>query len=108
MVPEGSEFDKTRCTPGCAPLIRFASATFRPEHTTDKVDFEVIVLGEVFLELDDGAEAFLKAGDCVIQNRARQRLAQPVVVRNCMFVSGCGTQTVAILLVKNPLTTNLE
>ena len=42
MVPEGSEFDKTRCTAGCAPLIRFASATFRPEHTTDKVDFEVI------------------------------------------------------------------
>jgi hypothetical protein len=77
-------------------------------HTTDKVDFEVIVLGEVYFELDDGAEAFLKAGDCVIQNGTRQRLAQPVVVRNCMFVSGCGTQTVAILLLKNSLTTNLE
>jgi hypothetical protein len=72
------------------------------------VDFDVIVFGEVYLELDDGAEAFLKAGDCVIQNGTRQRLAQPVVVRNCMFVSGCGTQTVAILLLKNPFTTNLE
>jgi hypothetical protein len=78
-----------------------------PRIHADTVDFDV-VLGEVYLELDDGAEAFLKAGDSVIQNGARQRLAQPVVVRNCMFVSGCGTQTVAILLLKNPLTTNLE
>ena len=78
-------------------------------HTADTVDFNVIVLGEVYLELDDGAEAHLKAGDCVIQNGTmRQRLAQPVVVRNCMSVSGCGTQTAAILLLKNPFTTNLE
>jgi hypothetical protein len=77
-------------------------------HTTDIVDFDVIVLGEVYLELDDGAEAFLKAGDCVIRNGTRQRLAQPVVVRNCMSVSGCGMQTAAILLLKIPLTTNLE
>jgi hypothetical protein len=40
-------------------------------HTTDTVDFDVVVLGEVYLELDDGAEAFLKAGDCVIQNGTR-------------------------------------
>jgi hypothetical protein len=72
------------------------------------VDFDVIVLGEVYLGLDDGAESFLKAGDCVIQNGTRQRLALPVVVHNCMFVSGCGTQTLAILLLNNPLTTNLE
>jgi len=31
-------------------------------------DFDVIVSGEVYLELDDGAEVRLKAGDCVIQN----------------------------------------
>ena len=37
-------------------------------HTTDTVDFDVVVFGEVYLELDDGAEALLKAGDCVIQN----------------------------------------
>lgn len=40
-------------------------------HTTDTVDFDVIVSGEVSLELDDGAEVRLKAGDCVIQNGTR-------------------------------------
>jgi mannose-6-phosphate isomerase-like protein (cupin superfamily) len=40
-------------------------------HTTDTVDFDVILSGEVYLELDDGAEVLLKAGDCVIQNGTR-------------------------------------
>ena len=40
-------------------------------HTTDTVDFDVIVSGEVVLELDDGAEVLLKTGDCVIQNGTR-------------------------------------
>jgi mannose-6-phosphate isomerase-like protein (cupin superfamily) len=40
-------------------------------HTTDTVDFDVIVSGEAYLELDDGAETLLRAGDCVIQNGTR-------------------------------------
>ena len=40
-------------------------------HTTDTVDFDVVVFGEVVLELDDGTEVVLKAGDCVIQNGTR-------------------------------------
>jgi mannose-6-phosphate isomerase-like protein (cupin superfamily) len=40
-------------------------------HATDTVDFDVVVSGEVVLELDDGAEVLLKAGDCVIQNGTR-------------------------------------
>ena len=40
-------------------------------HTTDTVDFDVVVSGEVVLELDDGAEVLLKAGDCVVQNGTR-------------------------------------
>ncbi len=40
-------------------------------HTTDTVDFDVVISGEVFLELDDGAEVLLKPGDCVIQNGTR-------------------------------------
>ena len=40
-------------------------------HTTDSVDFEVILSGEVVLELDDGAEVVLKAGDTVVQNGTR-------------------------------------
>jgi hypothetical protein len=40
-------------------------------HTTDSVDFDVVVFGEVVLELDDGVEAILKPGDCVVQNGTR-------------------------------------
>lgn len=40
-------------------------------HTTETVDFDVVIFGEVVLELDDGAEVLLKAGDCVIQNGTR-------------------------------------
>jgi mannose-6-phosphate isomerase-like protein (cupin superfamily) len=40
-------------------------------HMTDTVDFDVVISGEVYLKLDDGAEVLLKAGDCVIQNGTR-------------------------------------
>jgi mannose-6-phosphate isomerase-like protein (cupin superfamily) len=40
-------------------------------HRTDTVDFLYVVSGEVVLELDDGAERRLQAGDCVIQNGTR-------------------------------------
>lgn len=40
-------------------------------HTTDTIDFDVVISGEVSLELDDGAEVHLKAGDCVVQNGTR-------------------------------------
>ena len=40
-------------------------------HTTDTIDFDVILSGEIWLELDDGVEVHLKAGDCVVQNGTR-------------------------------------
>ena len=40
-------------------------------HTTATVDFEYVISGEVVLELDDGAEVTLRAGDTVIQNGTR-------------------------------------
>jgi quercetin dioxygenase-like cupin family protein len=42
-------------------------------HTTDTVDFEVVISGEIILELDDGAEKVLRAGDTNIQNGTRHR-----------------------------------
>jgi mannose-6-phosphate isomerase-like protein (cupin superfamily) len=42
-------------------------------HTTDTIDFEVVISGEVVLELDDGAETTLRAGDTVVQNGTRHR-----------------------------------
>ena len=40
-------------------------------HTTDTIDFEYIISGEVWLELDDVKEVLIKAGDTVVQNGTR-------------------------------------
>lgn len=40
-------------------------------HTSDTVDFEFIISGEIWLELDNGEEIHLKAGDTVVQNGTR-------------------------------------
>jgi mannose-6-phosphate isomerase-like protein (cupin superfamily) len=40
-------------------------------HTTDTIDFEYIISGEVWLELDDGVTVRLRAGDTVVQNGTR-------------------------------------
>ena len=40
-------------------------------HASDTVDFDVVLSGEIVLELDNGVEVHLKAGDCVVQNGTR-------------------------------------
>jgi mannose-6-phosphate isomerase-like protein (cupin superfamily) len=40
-------------------------------HTTDSIDYVLIVSGEATLELDDGEQTVLRAGDVVIQNGTR-------------------------------------
>jgi mannose-6-phosphate isomerase-like protein (cupin superfamily) len=52
-------------------LAQFLEPEYPGMHTTDTVDFGVVVSGEVWLELDDGAEVQLRAGDCVVQNGTR-------------------------------------
>jgi len=52
-------------------MLKFFDSNQPGMHTTDSVDFDVVIFGEVVLELDDGAEVVLKAGDCVIQNGTR-------------------------------------
>ena len=53
-------------------------------HTTDTVDYEFVISGEVVLELDDGAEVTLKPGDTVVQNGTRHawrnRTNEPAVL----------------------------
>lgn len=46
-------------------------------HTTDTTDFEIVLSGRVVLELDDGAEVTLAAGDTVVQNGTRHRWRNP-------------------------------
>ena len=40
-------------------------------HTTETIDYGFILAGELTLELDDGAETVLKAGDFYVQNGTR-------------------------------------
>jgi mannose-6-phosphate isomerase-like protein (cupin superfamily) len=47
-------------------------------HTTDTIDYCVVVRGEMTLELDDGQKVTLKQGDCVVQNGTRHRWRNPL------------------------------
>jgi quercetin dioxygenase-like cupin family protein len=58
-------------------------------HTTQTVDFDVVLAGEVWLELDDGKEVLLKAGECVVQNGTRHawhnRSKEKCVIAVCLL-----------------------
>ena len=59
-------------------------------HTTDTIDFEIVISGEIVLELDDGAEKVLHPGDTVVQNGTRHRWSnragEPAVL--AVFITG--------------------
>ena len=46
-------------------------------HTTDTIDYGVVVRGEMTLELDDGKIMSLRQGDCIVQNGTRHRWRDP-------------------------------
>jgi hypothetical protein len=46
-------------------------------HTTDTIDFEVVLQATVVMALDDGAEVTLHPGDTVVQNGTRHRWKNP-------------------------------
>jgi mannose-6-phosphate isomerase-like protein (cupin superfamily) len=52
-----------------------AAARMEPDnpgmHQTDTIDYVVVLSGDIWLELDDGSERLLHAGDLVIQNGTR-------------------------------------
>jgi mannose-6-phosphate isomerase-like protein (cupin superfamily) len=52
-----------------------AMATMDPDdpgmHITDSIDYVLVASGEVTLELDDGEQTVLRAGDVVVQNGTR-------------------------------------
>jgi mannose-6-phosphate isomerase-like protein (cupin superfamily) len=66
-------------------------------HTTATIDFEVVLSGQVTLELDDGAKVVLNRGDTVIQNGTRHRWSnagtEPAVL--AVFIVGAHHDRVA-------------
>lgn len=64
----GAEFDVSTMSPSTA---RYMEADNPGMHTTDTIDYVVVLSGEVDLELDDGRKERLGAGDCVVQRGTR-------------------------------------
>lgn len=56
-------------------LLPGLAETFEPDapgmHTTDSIDYDVVLDGEISLELDDGKEVLLKKHDVVVQQGNR-------------------------------------
>lgn len=55
-------------------LIKSAREKFNedwPMHITDTVDYNIVLSGEMWMEVDDGVEVHLKPFDCVVQNGTR-------------------------------------
>jgi mannose-6-phosphate isomerase-like protein (cupin superfamily) len=85
IPPEGSEapddLDLAAAEAEAERLLPGMLAVLEPDdpgmHTTDTIDFEVILSGELILELDDGVERRLRAGDTVVQNGTRHRWRNP-------------------------------
>ena len=70
-----AEFDVATALAEMEQKLPGLSAHMEPDapgmHTTSTIDFEVVLDGEIWLELDDGAEVHLQPGDCVVQNGTR-------------------------------------
>jgi Cupin domain len=65
-------------------------------HTTDTIDFEVVLDGEIWLELDNGVEVHLNPGDTVVQNGTRHawRNHGDKTCRLAVFIVGAHHDTV--------------
>ena len=65
-------------------------------HTTDTIDFEVVLEGTIVLELDDGAEVTLQPGDTVVQNGTRHRWRNPGDTPAHLALFICGASHAAV------------
>ena len=48
-------------------VIEFMPGAARRMHRTDSVDYAIVIAGEIDMQLDDGHEVHLKAGDVLVQ-----------------------------------------
>jgi len=65
-------------------------------HTTDTVDYDIVLSGEIWMELDDGAEVHLKPFDYVVQNGTRhawRNRSSENCVMACVLVGANRRQT---------------
>jgi mannose-6-phosphate isomerase-like protein (cupin superfamily) len=81
---------------GMPGMMRYMDMSDPGMHTTDTIDFEIVLEGTVVLELDDGAEVTLQPGDTVVQNGTRHRWKNPgsSIARLAVFMCGADHKTV--------------
>ncbi len=77
---------------GMPGMMRYMDQSDPGMHTTDTIDFEIVLEGTVVLELDDGAEVTLQPGDTVVQNGTRHRWKNPGAKIARLAVFMCGAQ----------------
>jgi mannose-6-phosphate isomerase-like protein (cupin superfamily) len=74
LVPP-SDLDEAAALAELERLMPGAMAAMEPGapgmHTTDSIDYVLVVSGEVTLELDEGERTVVRAGDVVVQNGTR-------------------------------------
>lgn len=87
MTAEEALADLEAKVPG---LVSYMDPSDPGMHTTDTIDFEVVLDGTIVLELDDGAEVILRPGDTVVQNGTRHRWKNPSdkPARLALFICG--------------------
>ncbi len=72
--------------PGMAELLEPDDPGF---HTSDTIDFDYVISGEIWLELDGGEQVHLKPGDVVVMNGTRHawrnKSDEPCVLLGCLI-----------------------
>ncbi|MEJ0024996.1 MAG: cupin domain-containing protein [Rhizomicrobium sp.] len=72
-VMQSPHFDPSAATEENKKVISGLAECFEPDgmHTTDTIDYGIVLDGEVWLELDDGRAEHLRQHDVIIQNGTR-------------------------------------
>lgn len=74
-VTASSDFDPAAAAAEQADFLPGLADSFDPDgsgmHVTATIDYDIIIEGELWLEVDDGDLVHLQAGDVVIQNGTR-------------------------------------
>jgi hypothetical protein len=84
IIPPGGtvgkpDLDVERATAEVESALPGMMAHLEPDgmHRTDTIDFEIVMQGQVYLQVDDGVEKLLQTGDTVVQNGTRHVWRNP-------------------------------
>ncbi len=73
-------------------LVQYLEPDAPGMHTTPTIDFDLVIAGEIVLELDNGATKTLRPGDIVVQNGTRHRWRNDGAAPATLAVFICGAR----------------